>query len=347
VNELAHLHPTEPVFNISLFSGYGGLDEGVRRAVPGLRTVAYVEREAFAVASLVAQMEAEALDQAPVFTDVTTFDGKGFADELFRVTGRRVRSVTGGFPCQDISLAGKGGGLDGERSGLWFRMRDIIRDVRPDVVFLENVAAITGRGLDAVLGSLADIGYDAEWLCLRASDVGAPHGRNRWFCLARRQELADAAGARRAGSEDARADRGDAPEDEGRRQEPERVGGGLGHPVGAGLAGREPLRRDVGEELAPAERAGDALPLWPPRPRDGGGWASVLARWPHLAPATVGAVRRVVDGFEAGDELCLCPRGERLRLLGNGVVPAQAAYAFSLLCQALPYGTIAKHEPPT
>ena len=152
MNGLAHLYPVEPVFNISLFSGYGGLDEGVRRAVPGLRTVAYVEREAFAIAALVAQMEADALDSAPVFTDVAAFDGKGFADELLRVTGRRVRSITGGFPCQDISVAGKGAGITGERSGLWFRMRDIIRDVGPDVVFLENVAAITRRGMDAVLG---------------------------------------------------------------------------------------------------------------------------------------------------------------------------------------------------
>lgn len=92
--------------------------------------------------------------------------------------------ITGGFPCQDISVAGKGAGIRGSRSGLWFEMWRIIRDLRPCYVIAENVGAITRRGLDVVLSSLAEIGYDAEWTDIRASDVGAPHRRERIWIVA-------------------------------------------------------------------------------------------------------------------------------------------------------------------
>jgi len=92
--------------------------------------------------------------------------------------------ITGGFPCQDISIAGKGKGIEGEKSGLWFEMWRIIRDLRPQYAIIENVGAITFRGLDRVLGSLAEIGYDAEWQDIRASDVGAPHKRERIWIVA-------------------------------------------------------------------------------------------------------------------------------------------------------------------
>ena len=92
--------------------------------------------------------------------------------------------ITGGFPCQDISIAGKGEGIGGERSGLWFEMWRIIRDLRPRWVIAENVGAITFRGLSTVLNSLAEIGYDAEWQDIRASDMGAPHRRERIWILA-------------------------------------------------------------------------------------------------------------------------------------------------------------------
>jgi len=92
--------------------------------------------------------------------------------------------ITGGFPCQNISIAGKGKGIEGERSGLWFEMWCIIRDLRPQYAIIENVGAVTFRGLDRVLGSLAEIGYDAEWQDIRASDVGAPHKRERIWIVA-------------------------------------------------------------------------------------------------------------------------------------------------------------------
>lgn len=90
----------------------------------------------------------------------------------------------GGFPCQDISVAGKGAGLAGERSGLWFEYARLIGEVRPRYAIMENVGALSFRGLETVLGSLAEIGYDAEWCDIRASDIGAPHRRERLWIVA-------------------------------------------------------------------------------------------------------------------------------------------------------------------
>ncbi len=92
--------------------------------------------------------------------------------------------ICGGFPCQDISYAGKGAGLEGERSGLWYEFARIVGEMGPRYVVVENVAALLTRGLDAVLGTLADLGYDAEWSGVQACDVGAPHRRDRIFIIA-------------------------------------------------------------------------------------------------------------------------------------------------------------------
>jgi DNA (cytosine-5)-methyltransferase 1 len=96
--------------------------------------------------------------------------------------------ITGGFPCQDISVAGKGAGIEGLRSGLWFEYARLIGEIRPSYAIMENVGALTRRGLDRVLGSLSEIGYDAEWSDIRASDVGAPHRRERIWIVAYPEE---------------------------------------------------------------------------------------------------------------------------------------------------------------
>ena len=103
--------------------------------------------------------------------------GDGLATSGFDV-------ICGGFPCQDISVAGKGAGIDGARSGLWSEYARIIGEVRPRYVIVENVAALLGRGLERVLGDLAALGYDAEWHCIPASAVGAPHRRDRVWIVA-------------------------------------------------------------------------------------------------------------------------------------------------------------------
>lgn len=112
----------------------------------------------------------------PVWDDVRTFDGNPWRGV--------VDVVSGGFPCTDISSAGKGAGIDGEQSGLWREMARIVREVRPRYVFVENSPMLITRGLGRVLGDLAALGYDCRWTCLSAADCGAPHKRNRIWILA-------------------------------------------------------------------------------------------------------------------------------------------------------------------
>ncbi|MGW6535236.1 DNA cytosine methyltransferase [Streptomyces sp. NPDC055011] len=113
----------------------------------------------------------------PNLGDITQFDWATLAEE-------GVDIITAGFPCQDISNAGRRVGIEGSRSGIWANVHQSIRVLRPKLVFLENVAAIRSRGLSRVLGDLAACGYDAAWTCYRASGSGAPHHRDRWFLVA-------------------------------------------------------------------------------------------------------------------------------------------------------------------
>jgi DNA (cytosine-5)-methyltransferase 1 len=142
----------------------------------GWRTVCAVEREPYAASVLVARQNDGLLAPFPVWDDVCTFDGKPWRGI--------VDVVSGGFPCQDISAAGKGAGIDGERSGLWGEMARIIREVRPGHVFVENSPMLTSRGLGRVLGDLAAMGFDARWGVLGAHHVGAPHKRERIWIVA-------------------------------------------------------------------------------------------------------------------------------------------------------------------
>lgn len=157
---------------LDLFSGIGGFSLGLERA--GMKTVAFVEREPFCQRVL-----AKHWPEVPIYDDVKTYRGDEHECDV----------VCGGFPCQDISFAGRGAGLAGERSGLWSEMARIIGVARPRYVIVENVAALLGRGLGTVLGDLAEIGYDAEWHCIPASYVGAPHRRDRvWIVAYPKQE---------------------------------------------------------------------------------------------------------------------------------------------------------------
>ena len=154
---------------LDLFSGIGGFSLGLERA--GMTTAAFCEIDP--KARLVLQKH---WPDVPIFEDVTTLtaaDMKG-----------KIDVICGGFPCQDISLAGKGAGLAGDRSGLWFQFHRLIEEIRPSWVIIENVSALRSRGLDVILGGLAALGYDAEWHCIPASAVGAPHRRDRVWVVA-------------------------------------------------------------------------------------------------------------------------------------------------------------------
>jgi DNA (cytosine-5)-methyltransferase 1 len=154
----------------SLFSGIGGLELGLEWAGVG-HVVWQVERDPFPRSVL-------AKHWPKADRGVTDVRKAGSATLPY------VDVICGGFPCQDISYAGKGAGLAGERSGLWYEFARVIREMGPRYVVIENVSALIARGLDQVLGTLADIGYDAQWRTIRASDVGAPHRRERLFIVA-------------------------------------------------------------------------------------------------------------------------------------------------------------------
>jgi len=162
------------VNELHLFAGAGGGILGSE--LFGIRTICAVELEPYPASVLLARQNDGLLPPFPIWDDVCTFDGRPWRG--------LVDVVSGGFPCQDISAAGKGAGIDGARSGLWREMHRIINEVRPKFAFLENSPLLVGRGLARVLGDLAEIGYDAEWLVLGADDVGAPHIRKRIWILA-------------------------------------------------------------------------------------------------------------------------------------------------------------------
>ena len=154
----------------SLFSGIGGIDLGLERA--GMECAWQVEIDDYATKVLEKHWP-----NVRRWKDVSTFPPRP-------IQKWKCDIITGGFPCQDISYAGKGAGLDGERSGLWWEFVRVIRTLEPTFVLVENVGALLTRGIDTVLGTLASIGYDAEWHCIPAAAVGAPHIRDRVFIIA-------------------------------------------------------------------------------------------------------------------------------------------------------------------
>ena len=306
------------LYGLALCAGIGGLELGVARALCGrYRCVGYVERDAYAASTLVARMEDEGLDRAPVFDDL-----ESFPSGLYR---GRVDLITAGFPCQPASVAGSRLGRADER-WIWPLIAGIIERVAPSLVFLENVPGLLsvdgGAGFREVLESLAALGFDAEWSSLRASDVGAPHRRERLFVLAVADR--DGAGLTRLGlgsvlDREREASRGDVDGCSGED---------MGNAHGARLEGRRESERGCTDERPP----------WPPGPEDALGWE----RWRAAGgpePALCRSPSRLpnrMDGdlnAEADREAALANRADRLRCLGNAVVPAQAELAFRALLE--------------
>ena len=158
---------------LDLFSGIGGFSLGLERA--GMQTVAFCEIEPYPRAVL-----RKHWPNVPCYDDIRTLT----ADRL-RADGIVSDVICGGFPCQDISVAGGGAGINEDtRSGLWSEYARLVGEIRPKFIIVENVSALLGRGLDRVLRDLAQIGYDAEWHCIPASALGAPHRRDRIWIVA-------------------------------------------------------------------------------------------------------------------------------------------------------------------
>ena len=159
---------------LALFAGAGGGILGGH--LLGWRTVCAVERDAFAAAVLAQRQNDGHLDPFPIWSDIETFDGRpwrGFIDV-----------VSGGFPCQDISCAGKGIGITGYRSGLWKEMSRVVREVGPHYIIVENSPMLTNRGIGIILSDMAEMGFNAKWGVLGACDAGLSIQRDRLWIIA-------------------------------------------------------------------------------------------------------------------------------------------------------------------
>lgn len=296
----------------------------------------YIEREAFAAAVLVARMEEAQLASAPIWDDVCTFDARPWRG--------LVDLVAGGTPCQDLSLAGKRAGLDGERSRLFFEHVRIAVECEAPFFFWENVAGAT-RAVPRVCEHLAENGYrNGAWTVVRASDVGAPHERARIFLLAYaeryalRHESGWSGWENRPGPTGPRFTRSSLADAQGigwneGRAEPAGLGGGPHAPERCGAVADSNSLGRQGDRIQPSERRGASsnrseLPDFPPGPNDRDAWSRILAARPDLAPAIPAQprLRRVADGLAGGLDASL--RADRLRACGNGVHPEQAAHAW-------------------
>ena len=180
---------------LHLFAGAGG---GILGSIlKGEDIIGCVEIEQYPREVLLKRQQDGVLPVFPIWDDVTTFrlDNEETREYIEFLKSRENLTIAGGFPCQDLSVAGKGDGLKGERSSLWFEFLRIVCEIRPKYIFVENSAALIARGIDIVLGGLAKAGYDARWTVLSAEDVGAPHKRERIWIEAVRggaiREMAD------------------------------------------------------------------------------------------------------------------------------------------------------------
>ena len=167
---------------LALCAGFGGLERGIESLIPSSRTVCYVEGETYPASVLASKMETGSLPKAPIWSNVRTFDGKAWCG--------KVSFISGGFPCQPYSKAGKQLAEKDARD-LWPDFARIIGEVRPHLIFLENVPGVVKWALPTVLEDLSKMGYDAAWCVVAASEVGAPHMRKRWFLLAYAQDSSE------------------------------------------------------------------------------------------------------------------------------------------------------------
>ena len=292
---------------LSLCAGVGGLDLGVELATGGIaRTVCFVEREAHAAAILASRMEEELLAPAPIWSDLTTFDGREWRGV--------VDCVAAGYPCQPFSTAGRRAGVDDPRH-LWPHVARIIRETGADWAFLENVPGHLSLGFDKVCRELQGMGFVVAAGLFSAAEVGASHRRERLFVLAhrdggQREQLrwsveTEGSGAERLSGPDGGSEGVDKHHGAGERP--------VDDTYVTGSQGR----------LGPIGGGSYEVPAWPPGPEMD--WAGIPERlWPATAKP---GVRGVADGMAS--------RVDRLRACGNGVVPLAAANAFRTLTAAL------------
>ena len=305
-------------YGMALCAGGGGLELGLSLVLGSdYRCVCYVEREAYAAATLAARMEEGRLAPAPVWDDLAAFDPEPWRG--------RVDILSGGFPCQPFSVAGQQRGVDDERN-LWPAVARIIRGLGVPTVFLENVPGILRYYWDIIRPELREMGYEVAEGLFTASETGAPHKRERLFILADAGESGIWDQARTPGGgtgfEDVRQGDGKAGTVRPSSTGPELAHAASGRTRGQARLGERGEGR-TGFDQRDNELAG--LPVYPPGPNDRDGWAYVLSVMPQAQPTFC----RVDDGM-AGRMVA-----DRLAMLGNGVAPLAAAYAYRTLAAGL------------
>jgi len=293
-----YMDSSKAVTHIGLCAGYGGIELGLQRAIPNLRSIALCEVEAFAIANLVAKMESGCLEPAPIWPNLKTFPWESFRG--------CVDILTGGYPCQPFSAAGKRQGADDPRH-LWrpYIARGI-RILQPRLCFFENVEGHISLGLSDVIEDLAGMGYRTTWGIFSAEECGAPHRRKRIFILAHR---IGAGWEGFTGSMDV-------------------CGGGSesGGSVGQkGVCGRVWPSRPTGENRCEWEppRVIDISP----KSKMGGGIDGDTRWMGHAQWEALSDYERLCHAHDS--------RIDELRLLGNGVVPATAELAYRTLMREL------------
>ena len=333
---------------LALFAGAGGGILGGK--ILGWKTVCAVEHNPYAASVLIARQNDGLLAPFPIWDDVCTFDGRPWRG--------RIDVVSGGFPCQDISAAGKGAGIDGERSGLWSEFARIISEVQPRFAFVENSPMLTSRGLGDVLGDLAALGFDARWGVLAASAVGAPHRRERIWIAAHTNSNNGEAGC---GFDGGRGKQGPATATHGsndmanprcrrrgaeeerevelkRRTAIERPSNDVAHAAGdrwqqgrpestGRKGGSEAVQRSTPTSNTNRQRRKKQHPTAIPDKARQHPWRPTES-WRTAGWATEPNVGRVAYGVAA--------RVDRLTALGNGQVPQCAAAAWEALTAKLP-----------
>jgi DNA (cytosine-5)-methyltransferase 1 len=326
-----------PRNGLSLCAGAGGLDLGLMLAEPGFHTRCFVEWEDHPRQAIIAGQRAGYFAPAPIWDDLTTFDARPFAGHL--------DTVLAGYPCQPFSAAGQRKGADDPRH-LWPHVARVIGECQPLWVFLENVGGHVSLGLDTVLRDLWGMGYTPAAGLFTAAETGAPHERERVFIVAH-------CGHAKRRPKDARGnvDHGqNAGWSQGDGRAGERItgmahtGGASGHEGRASDSGRSDRPGSAG---APTCLGGSRPDLFPPGPGDAAAWADTLATAPDLAPATglgdcLAWARDLATALEKQDQAQaqsrlrrmahgLAARSRALRLLGNGVHPLAAGYAWRTL----------------
>jgi len=288
---------------LAFCAGYGGIERGLDLAGVEHRVIAYVEIEAFAIANLVSKMEAGLLPPAPIYTDIKTFPS-----EIFR---GKVSILTGGYPCQPFSSAGKRLGEDDPRH-LWPHIRRHIEAIRPVQCFFENVEGHVSLGLSTVVSDLEEDGYRSAWGIFSAREVGAPHQRKRVYILGNSEHYGLSTSEVRGGASTTSNNTAQGQNEAIKSQRASQPD------CGGDLSGANIMANSNNKRFGQSKQANETQSS---KRLDSGSVSqrkNVAYKWPPEP-----RVGRVVDGC--------ADRVDRIRMLGNGVVPQTAAKAYITL----------------